>query len=263
MQIKVYSYYDEFPEYAVKDFSKPYINCYVGDFCAFEKEIQSNSIAIMLEPRSIEQQGYAFVEQHPEKFKHIFTHDSKLLQLPNAHFWVWCSVWCTADVPKTRGISMISSHKNCCDLHKARTQLAKQFDGKGRVDCYGTFRDETGRTGRVTTYDAHAAYKFAIAMENYVDDYWFTEKILNCFSTKTVPIYYGARKISEFFNPDGIIQVDDWRKIPEIVANLDIDAEYEKRREAIEDNFIRVKEYDIRWFDRFFNTYGNLLEEMI
>ena len=102
-----------------------------------------------------------------------------------------------------------------------------------------------------------------IVIENYIDDLWFTEKILNCFSTKTVPIYYGARNIGQLFNADGIIQVDDWRKIPEIVANLDIDAEYEKRREAIEDNFERVKAYDIRWFDRFFNTYGDLLEEMI
>lgn len=261
MQIKVYSYYDEFPEYKVKDFSKPYINCYVGDWCAFEKSIEPNSIAIMLEPRSIEHQGYEFVEKHPEMFKHIFTHDSKLLQLPNAHFWVWGTVWCMADEPKTKGISMISSHKNCCELHRARTLLAKQFDIGNKVDCYGTFR---GNPADYTdTYESHANYKFAIAMENYIDDYWFTEKIFNCFSTKTVPIYYGARKISKFFNADGIIEVDDWHKIPEIVENLNVDEEYEKRRDAIEDNFERVKPYAVRWFDRFFEKYGHLLEEML
>lgn len=262
MQIKVYSYYDEFSEYKVKDFSKPYINCYVGDFCYFEKDkLQPNAIAIMLEPRSIEQKGYVYVEEHPEKFKHIFTHDSILLKLPNAHFWVWGTVWCTADEPKTKGISMISSHKNCCELHRVRTELAMQFDRGDKVDCYGTF---TGNPADYTdTFESHANYKFAIAMENYIDDDWYTEKILNCFSTKTVPIYYGARNIGKFFNADGIIQVDDWRKIPEIVENLNVDEEYEKRREAIEDNFNRVKWYGTRWFDRFFEVYGNLLEEML
>lgn len=263
IQIKLFSYYDEFPEYWVTDQSKPYLNCYVGDWCAFEQnKLGDNNIAIMLEPRSIEHQGYEFVEKHPEKFKHIFTHDSKLLRLPNAHFWVWCRVWTWADVPKTKKISMISSHKNCCELHRARTKLAIQFENNPKVDCFGTYKDPVGKNGWVEAYDAHAEYKFAIAFENYIDNDWFTEKILNCFSTKTVPIYYGARDIGKYFNADGIIQVDDWKKIPEIVENLDIDAEYEKRKEAIEDNYKRVKEYDIRWFDRFFNTYGNLLEEM-
>lgn len=259
--IKIHSYYDDFPDNHVKK-GQPYINCYVGDFCEFH-EVEPDSIAVMLEPRSIEHLGYEYVEKHPEKFRYIFTYDSKLLQLPQAKFWVWASVWCRADVPKTKGISMISSHKKCCELHLARTQLAKQFDTWDKVDCFGTFRDDTGKTGRVEPYDAHAEYKFAIVMENYIDDLWFTEKILNCFACKTVPIYYGARKIGALFNADGIIQVDDWHDIPRIVEQLDIDAEYEKRKAAIEDNFERSKDYDGRWCDRFFENYGDILGEMM
>lgn len=261
IKIKVHSYYNEFPDNQEEE-GKPYINCYVGDFCEFH-EVVPGSIAIMLEPRSIEHLGYEYVERHPEQFKYIFTHDSRLLKLPQARFWVWCSVWCTADVPKTKGISMISSHKNCCELHRIRTLLAKQFDIGDKVDCFGTFRDESGKTGRVSTYDAHAEYKFAIAIENHIDDLWFTEKIINCFATKTVPIYYGARKIGELFNADGIIQVDKWEDIPKIVNELDIDAEYAKRKDAIEENFELSKAYAGGWFDRFFTEYGDLLGGMM
>lgn len=261
MKIKVHADYDYFPDNVPLE-GEPYINAYFGDYCAKE-EILPKSIAVILEPISIEHVGYDFVKKHSDKFQYIFTHDSELLKLPNARFNVWGTVWDTADIPKTKGISMISSHKEVCELHLARTKLAKQFDGKGKVDCFGTFRDPSGKTGRVNTHDSHAEYRFAIAFENYIDDYWFTEKILNCFSNKTVPIYYGARRIGEFFNTDGIIQVDDWRKIPEIVDNLDVETEYEKRRAAIDDNFERVKPYQYKWRDRFLKEYGSILEEML
>jgi hypothetical protein len=261
LRFNVYSYYDHFPDRKpVK--GEPVVNCYVGDFCATEK-IKPNSIAIMFEPRSIEQKGYRYVEQHPEKFKYIFTHDSELLKLQNSRFLMWGVVWCKADVPKTKGISIISSHKECCELHKARTMLAKQFEQNSKVDCFGTYNDPEGKKGWVDTYDAHAEYKFAIAMENYIDDYWFTEKILNCFSTRTVPIYYGARKINEFFDADGIIRVDDWHDIPRLVEELDIYAEYDKRKGAIERNYhIAIDNYGDKWQERFIREHGKMLEEI-
>ena len=260
MQIKCYTYYDDFHECPVTDLSKPYINCYIGDFAAFE-EVGDNAISILQEPRSIEHRGYEYVEAHPEKFKYIFTHDSRILKLPNSYLFNWGTIWCTSDSPKTKGISMVSSDKTCCELHKVRMDLALKFDTNKKVDCFGTFRGNPA--DYTSALEAHKDYKFAIAMENYIDDYWYTEKILNCFSTKTVPIYYGARKISEFFNADGIIQVERWEDIEDIVENLNIDEEYEKRREAIEDNFIRVKPYAVPWRDRFMEKYGKMLEAMV
>jgi len=258
--LKNHSFYDDFPDNHPVE-GEPYIECFMGDFCHRVGNIPPNSIAILLEPRSIEPNGYKWIENHPNVFRHIWTYDSKLLQLPQAHFLLWASLWCKADILKTRKISMVSSDKMCCELHKARIELARYFDKRNLVDCFGTFRGN--KDDYVDAYQAHAAYKFAIAIENDIDDYWFTEKILNCFATKTVPIYYGARKIGEFFNADGIIQVDDWHKIPAIVENLDIDAEYEKRRAAIEDNYLKSLPWGDRWRDRFFRNYGYILEEMM
>lgn len=260
MQIKCYTYYDDFHECPVTDLSKPYINCYIGDFAAREP-IGDNAIVILQEPRSIEHLGYEYVEKHPEEFKYIFTYDSKLLKLPNAYMFNWGSIWCTSDIPKTKGISMVSSDKECCELHKVRKDLALQFDRGDKVDCFGTFRGNPA--DYADTHESHAEYRFAIVIENYIDDYWYTEKILNCFSTKTVPIYYGARKIGELFNSDGIIEVKNWQDIPEIVEKLNIEKEYNKRKIAIEDNFIRVRPYAAPWRERFMKRYGKMLEDMI
>lgn len=251
--------YDHFPENHAES-GKPFLNCYVGDYCAREP-IKPNSIALLLEPRSIERAGYNFVERYPEFFKYIFTYDSKLLKFPNAKFWLWAGVWAWADVPKTKNVSLIASHKAICELHQVRRDLVKIFEGSDKVDCFGTY---TGNMeDYADTYTTHAEYRFAIAIENYIDDYWFTEKILNCFSTKTVPIYYGARKINEFFNPDGIIQVDDWHIIPELVESLNIEEEYNRRKPAIEDNYNRVRAYDGRWRERFIKQFEDILRPLM
>ena len=44
--------------------------------------------------------------------------------------------------------------------------------------------------------------QFSIATENAAVDNYFTEKLMDCFLTKTVPIYYGSSNIGEFFIRD-------------------------------------------------------------
>ena len=72
----------------------------------------------------------------------------------------------------------------------------------------------------------------------------------------------GAPKIGELFNPYGIIQVTDWHDIPDIIDKLDIDTEYSRRLDAINDNYKRIKPYQTPWKTRFFNDYGDLLEDL-
>jgi hypothetical protein len=45
---------------------------------------------------------------------------------------------------------------------------------------------------------------FGVAIENVSHRGWFTEKILDCFLLKTIPIYWGCSNIEDYFNPKGI-----------------------------------------------------------
>jgi hypothetical protein len=111
-------------------------------------------------------------------------------------------------------------------------------------------------------------YKFSIIIENDIDEYWYTEKLLNCFSTKTIPIYVGATKIDTIFNEEGMIRVDDWRDVPRIVDAIytyGLDTIYDKPdvKAAVEDNFRRVAPYKTPWKKRLFESYEKYMEELL
>lgn len=258
IRIKMHSIYDNFPDlHPLPD--EPYVDCYsdhkIEECTAYHK----NNIAILFEPKSLLPDAYEFVLKYADRFRYIFTHDSELLRLPNARLVLWADVWHTSDCEKTKGISLVSSWKDWCPLHKARLELARQFDDSDLVDVYGSYKDKETWTEAAVALDE---YRFSIVIENDLDDYWFTEKILNCFATKTVPIYVGASRIGDVFNSAGIIQVENWKAIPEIVRALNIEHEYNTRINAINDNYERVKAYEKPWKQRFIEDYRHLLEEV-
>ena len=99
-------------------------------------------------------------------------------------------------------------------------------------------------------------YRYSIAVENGIEPYYFTEKILNCFAAQTIPIYLGATKIDQFFNADGIIQIglEDCEHIEKILK-LCTAEEYERRLPAVLDNFNRAMRAmsQTRWDDVYVN----------
>ena len=254
IRLKVHSQfgYDTFPDNRPVS-GEPYIDVWQDNACID----QEGGIALLLEPRSMIGGAYDYCEQNPERFDYIFTHDSRILKKPNAWYLNWSDVWTCTDSEKTKGISLLCSWKNWCPLHNLRLELARHYEVSKKVDVMGTYKN---RNAEVSAQAAHEHYRFAIIIENDIDELWFTEKILNCFATKTVPIYIGATRIDELFNGDGIIQTDP-EHIMQVVDELDIDS-YESYRFALNDNFERVKRYQTHWRDRFFKDYGELLQRI-
>jgi hypothetical protein len=70
----------------------------------------------------------------------------------------------------------------------------------------------------------------------------FSEKLIDCFRTKTVPIYYGPSNIGDFFNLDGIFCANKVEEIIEICNKLNPDT-YNSMIKAIEDNYNRSINY--------------------
>lgn len=86
--------------------------------------------------------------------------------------------------------------------------------------------------------------QFHIAIENCKEQSYFTEKITDCFVTRTVPVYWGCPNIGDFFNLDGIITFDDERDLVEKLNDLNSDS-YKKYRDAVEDNYRLVQPYRV------------------
>lgn len=235
------------------------IHAFVNHYVSRLGHNDKKAIAILLEPRSIEPRTYDYMEQYHDRFKYVFTHDSELLKLDNAKPLLVGGVWAAdPDRKKTKDISMISSNKRMCQLHVDRINIAKQLESI--IDTYGNYNGGEW----VTTKEAHAPYRFAVVMENYRDDIYFTEKICNCFANKTVPIYYGAKGIDRFFDGRGIVHAQDVTEIPDMVKNiLNYGPEelYERLKPAAERNFKTVQDF-ICFEDQFYRNNKELLEGM-
>lgn len=126
---------------------------------------------------------------------------------------------------KSKLVSMISSNKSMVPGHIKRLEYVNKF--KNQVDLYGRgIRDIPSKE------EALKDYMFSIAVENAVYDTYFTEKLTDCFATGTIPIFYGSKKITEYFNENGIIFLDDNFDISMLSKDL-----YYSKLDAIKDNF--------------------------
>jgi hypothetical protein len=81
---------------------------------------------------------------------------------------------------------------------------------------------------------------FSFAAENDTYDTYFTEKILDCFATGTIPIYMGTPRIVEHFNADGILFFDGSYDLSTLTPEL-----YYSKMDAIKDNYERVQSYSV------------------
>jgi len=73
-----------------------------------------------------------------------------------------------------------------------------------------------------------AQYKFMICFENTIEGTYITEKIINPFLARTIPIYYGTNYCNQVFNKDAFIYLEDesersYRALLERIKELDDD----------------------------------------
>ena len=80
-------------------------------------------------------------------------------------------------------------------------------------------------------------------------EYYYTDKILDCAITGTVPIYWGPKNIGNFFNPKGILQFNTPDELVNILNNL-TEETYYSMMPYIKENYEAAKYYMIQ--DDFF-----------
>lgn len=228
----------------------------------------------MLETQGNPDRRYGFLIESPaivpksyklfDKFKGlekdfdlIFTYDANLLEkLDNARYAPFCAGLYNSEfspedayLHKTKNISILSSDKLMCDMHKYRYDLAWKCKNYNLADTYGTF--DGGKY--VTLTDTLRDYRFSICIENLVSPYFFTERLVAALANQTIPIYIGATRVGEKFNLDGIIQINTTSDIEKVLKECTKE-NYESRISAVLDNYERVKEY-INPFDYVYTTF--------
>lgn len=240
------------------------IICYTDTHTRDVNEYSDKNIALLIEPRGIQRDVYLKMEKNAKNFKYIFTHDSKLLQLPNAKPIIWGGCWCQYynNEPKDKFIGMICSHKKYTELHRVRLRTALMFQNEENFDMYGIYHDNE----RIDPMVAHANYKYEVVVENWRDEIWITEKLIDAFATKCIPIYLGATKVGDYFNTKGMIIVNDEKELQNTIKSMLSNKEYwdkyyNDHLKEIEENYEKSKEY---WsFEKWlYKTYEKEIESL-
>ncbi len=154
-------------------------------------------------------------------------------------------------------ISVIFAHKPprvSGSLFEERLQAIEFFSKqKLGMDLYGIGWESSTQSFVKTIYqgpcdskvDVQKRYKFAIAYENSSSlPGYITEKIFDCFTAGTVPIYLGAPNIEEYIPATCFIDFRhfrDYEHLYEYLANM-TDSRYQEYLEAVK-NYLETPKY--------------------
>lgn len=214
-----------------------YVDQYI--FNAMNDNIPGTKYGWLLESKALSYQKSIVDEikrnknEYFEVFKYIFTHDKELLLLDSRFKWCPAQGFWIKDCKihqKSKMISFITSNKNFTEGHKKRLEWVKMIGDQ--VDIYGRGFNEIDNKEQ-----GLCDYMFSVVVENGFYESYFTEKILDCFATGTIPVYMGSEDICNYFNCDGIIKLSEQFDISEEI--------YYNKIDAIKENFKKVKQYEI------------------
>ena len=234
-------------------------NILVDKYCFNSVPNKDRDCALMIEPRSYIPEVYSYIDKNANKFKYVFTTDEKHLKtLPNAKKIIWGGMWIKeldqdTYKKKSKLVSMLASDKQVIYMHKQRYKIAHSL--KDKIDCYGSFN---GNHAEKET--ALRDYMFSITVECALDKNWFSEKIIDCFATMTIPIWYGCDNIGEYFNIDGIIMFNNKSNLDQIISKC-TEEYYNANIEAIIDNYNRALKYQC-FEDTLYEMYSKELEQL-
>lgn len=191
------------------------------------------NVAWLIEPYEICPMTYEIVRKNYNFFDLVLTHDLELLDsIPNSAFMPYGDCWIKEEdwkiYPKSKLCSIFCSEKKMTKQHILRHQCLT-LDGI----------DKFGYMNRIDyKLDGLKDYKFSIVVENSNRNDWFTEKLLDCFATGTVPIYCGTRKITKFFDCMGMLSFDTFEEIDKIIKGINNNiVTYEHFVNGVNNNF--------------------------
>jgi hypothetical protein len=205
-------------------------------------------IAWLFEPRCFSNY-YDRILEVENKFDHILTYDAELLKRSPKYLKYIVGQSRVEDkhakiYPKTKGVSMIASHKTTSEGHRFRHEIIRELHPKYNFDVWGSgyrpFEDKL---------EPLKDYQYSICVMNSSSDNFFTEVLLDCFRVGTIPIFWGCPNINEYFTSNGMIEFENIKELDNVLSKI----KYVKEKYShydiddidyfLKDNFEKVKQY--------------------
>jgi hypothetical protein len=141
-------------------------------------------------------------------------------------------------------LSHVMSNKNFLPGHKLRHETKDIIRKKRKFDLLFPESIEGS-----LKYKLFEDSMFHISIENTKNNNYISEKIVDCFMSYTIPIYWGTPSVFNFFNKDGIIFFETENELESILDNLS-EKDYTNRIKYVIENYRTAKEKYGFWYDR-------------
>lgn len=196
------------------------------------------------EPRAIQNRFYRSMRFMAHRYAHVLTYDQDLCRtIPNAVFVAHGGCWVSAPSlaggeHKTDGISIVASPKRDTDGHRLRHQVIEWArQNEAPLTAFGRQYQKLDEKR-----DAHERFPFSVVIENSRTSNYFTEKLIDSLVCHSLPIYWGAPEIAEYFDPRGLLICESFE---DLVANIEACDEklYQERLPYLEANRLRAMHY--------------------
>lgn len=102
---------------------------------------------------------------------------------------------------------------------RRRNHFVRRLSAYKRVDCGGSFMDNIGFCVP-DKIEFLRGYCFTVAYENAASPGYCTEKLLDAFRARTIPIYWGDDHVTSIFNPHAFVHAHDFRNESALIRHI-------------------------------------------
>lgn len=222
-----------------------------------------HKIAFLQEPPDLMPEIYRTIKQFEEYYDIIFTYEQTLLD-HNPEKYIFLPPDMAALEPsacgmhkKTKLASLIYSFKQDLPGHKLRHKIVNEHildtSLEEKIELFGS----GSRRPIKNKSEGCVDFMFQIAIENAKRINFFTDKILDCFISGCVPIYWGCPNIGDFFDTRGILTFETEEELLDILSNITEDKYLDMLGHA-KNNYELAREY--QWPDDY--CFIKILEKL-
>jgi len=207
-----------------------------------------------------------WVMDNSQRFTKIFTMSDRLLyNLKNSEFCPFGNIWITPEQDKKYRekkfeISHLCGVQQTTYGHWMRHEILKrQNEIKMPTNFHHTIGDryQGAPQGKEIVFGNS---KFGIVIENTSTRGYFTEKIMDLFALKTIPLYWGCSNIGDFFDTKSIITFQNVDDLIYKINNLQEDF-YQQNFSSVLHNYKKAtlwERYDLRIVKRISEILKNI-----
>lgn len=178
------------------------------------------NVLVQCEPPTLYRDFAGWVKNTYQNFDLILTYDDRLLELPNAVEFCPIGSWIDdITLDKRNQITYLMSSKILTAEHRLRHMILRRYGHKTQIGDFEFYMYRSPpKLPSKNPFFENA--KFHIVCENEYMNNMFTEKLIDCFKTYTIPIYFGCRNINKYFNICGILPFTNIDEFEHVISNL-------------------------------------------